>query len=1083
MGSAMRSGLLLPVLVLLLLTTSVQAQELEPAWLEVANVALRLREGPSADDEVITRLTPREAVQLLERGEQWSHIRRQDGTAGWAHNDYLLPWDERNRPYAPRRVGERRLFRVAGSAGGLAHADLRVVSEHSYIYTVARRSGDPLPGDKALLRLGNFFDERIYQQALELWSVPDPPHIGGDERIPILIASGFDPGHRLGGWYSRRDGMPGEAGSGTGFIGLVVHRDQEQFLEKFFTVLFSGIVAHEFGHLIHHHVGAGNGVAWVSEGLATFTAAYLKPELQRDEPVQYHLTVFTVPDTQLNLLTSPSYDASSLFMTYLFERFGAETLRDFASRPQQGLAALDALLDERDEETRADDIFADWVIANYLLDEQRQGGRYGYTSAFLRSEAPPLPHNPVRSLPTGLRDVASPYTAKYYELPLSQEESVADRLLLDFRLGMPEPQDAWLQLVQVLPDSIDVQRYRASDYRGRPILTTLEEQRERIFVVVAPFTPGERRRTRPVNYSLALREQAKLSDGRAQVTTTLRVRRTADLEGDTLGKLSPCSFVQVLQRDEEWSRVLDDSGLTGWSYNDYLFHLDAPGAGASVSACAGIVRAAHDGNLSAVQRSLAAGANPNATDAFGRSALHEAAMWGHSDVLNSLLRAGADVHVQDVSGQTPLDEALHSGDLRSIRLLRGAGAGFDFADPASLPLMIEAAGQGNKSLLDLILAKGHDINWQDESGRTALGAAAANGQFSMLRHLLANGARAETRDAGGRSPLMLAAARGHIGTLQLLHSAGVKVNALDSDGHSALTLAAANGHAMTVAGLLLGEKIDVNHTLPGSDRNALHLAAAAGHDDVVAMLLLSEIDIHAQDKSGLAALHLAEGNGHDRSALYLRMALVERPETRTPLNDEERAAFLAAIRSGDLQEVEKYLARKPGLRSVADSQGMSTTMVAARAGQRDVVLRLLLAGARVFFPRDLDRHQPLQYYTTSNGQDDITAMLLLVGDPPVRRLYVTRVLSTLMWASEFGREDIVHLLINMGLDVNLPNHVKDTPLVLAVQMEHAGIVEALLAAGANPNYLDYFSNPVLHYARKSGNRAIIDLLLEAGAEA
>lgn len=71
----------------------------------------------------------------------------------------------------------------------------------------------------------------------------------------------------------------------------------------------------------------------------------------------------------------------------------------------------------------------------------------------------------------------------------------------------------------------------------------------------------------------------------------------------------------------------------------------------------------------------------------------------------------------------------------------------------------------------------------------------------------------------------------------------------------------------------------------------------------------------------------------------------------------------------------------------------------------------------------------------------------------------------------------------MGLDVNLPNHVKDTPLVLAVQKEHAGIVEALLAAGANPNYLDYFSNPVLHYARKSGNRETIDLLLAAGAEA
>ena len=48
----MRSRLLL-ILVLLLVTTAAHAQEADPAWLEVAGVALRLRSGPSTDDAIL----------------------------------------------------------------------------------------------------------------------------------------------------------------------------------------------------------------------------------------------------------------------------------------------------------------------------------------------------------------------------------------------------------------------------------------------------------------------------------------------------------------------------------------------------------------------------------------------------------------------------------------------------------------------------------------------------------------------------------------------------------------------------------------------------------------------------------------------------------------------------------------------------------------------------------------------------------------------------------------------------------------------------------------------------------------------
>ena len=216
----MRTRLLL-VLLLLCVTGVAQAQEIEPTWLEVADVALRLRSGPSTDHAIIGQLRPGVALELLERGEQWSQVRRPDGLTGWAHNDYLRPFDTRNRPDTWRRIGDRRLFRVYG--GQQRYGDLRVVGDYSYIYTVARLADSILPTEQDLQELSRIFDKRIYQQALDLWGVDDPPDIGGDERIVILVASGFDISGKAGGWYSGRHDMPHEPGpSGTGYLGIAL---------------------------------------------------------------------------------------------------------------------------------------------------------------------------------------------------------------------------------------------------------------------------------------------------------------------------------------------------------------------------------------------------------------------------------------------------------------------------------------------------------------------------------------------------------------------------------------------------------------------------------------------------------------------------------------------------------------------------------------------------------------------------------------------------------------------------------------------------------------------------------------------
>ncbi len=1077
----MRTRLLL-ILVLLLVTAAAHAQETDPAWLEVAGVTLRLRSGPSTDDAIINQLAPRTAVELLQRGDEWSQVRRQDGLTGWAANDFLLPWDERNRPDARRRVGEQRLFRLYG--GQQRYADLRLVSDHSYLYSVARHASDPLPEDNALQRLGAVFDEQIYQQSLELWGIEEPPAINGDERIVILLASGFEETF-IGGWYSTRAGLPQEPGPG--FIGLSQDWRDVSNLNRFPIAIEGQLLAHEFGHLLHEHVGGRNQVDWVGEGLATFTQTYVTSKQEQGflgEARTRGRGPLGWSRIQLNnLAAAPTYATARIFMNYIYERLGAEALRDFAAHSQQGLAALDALLAERGAGMDVDDFFADHVIANYLLDTQRENGRYGYRLVDTEGYSRPTADRDVQRLPSAFRDVTPPYSAYYYELPLPSGDAADGQLLLDFRLSAPAPQDAWLQVVQVLPEGIDVRRFRASEHRGRPALASLADAPERIFIAVSPFTPTARQRTQPVTWSLALREQPPLPDERAQVTTTLRVRRAPAIADNILGNLQRCSIVQVLEHGAQWSQILNAEGLSGWSSNDYLFHLSAPAGGATSNACAALPRAAHDGDLAAVQRLLAGGAEVNGVDAWGRSALHEAAFWGHDDVIARLLRAGADVHARDSAGRSALDEALGSGDSDSIRLLRQAGGDLDLGPAANLPPLVAAAASGNDGLLRTLLADAHEVNGRDDNGLTALAAAAARGHDRVVQSLINAGADPRLRDAGGRSPFMLAAAGGNLVTLERIHRAGTDANHVDREGHNAITLAAASDKAMNVAWLLLSTDVDVHHALPDSGRNALHLAAADGYADVIAMLLTGDVDADVEDAEGYTALQLAEAGGHASAVTQLNMVEDEkRRRTSSHFDFAFYADFIAAAGSGDLGELERLMAAGAPI-FATDREGFSALMYAARAGHRDVALRLLLAGLHPDIQGDRTRDESAIGFSITGGHDDISAMLLLAGASGRDGGSTTAI----EWAASSGREAVIRLLLDTQtqgrFDIETRNFLDETPLHLAVKFGHPRSVEILLDSGADPNarsgeILNH--ETALDFAR--GNRQIIDLLLAAGAQ-
>jgi len=87
-----------------------------------------------------------------------------------------------------------------------------------------------------------------------------------------------------------------------------------------------------------------------------------------------------------------------------------------------------------------------------------------------------------------------------------------------------------------------------------------------------------------------------------------------------------------------------------------------------------LMRAALIGDAAALLALLDNGANANASDDGGRTALMEAAYAGHSRAVEALIKRGADVNAKDCAGWTALMEAASKSHIETVKILLDYGA-------------------------------------------------------------------------------------------------------------------------------------------------------------------------------------------------------------------------------------------------------------------------------------------------------------------------------------------------------------------------------------------------------------------------
>ena len=225
--------------------------------------------------------------------------------------------------------------------------------------------------------------------------------------------------------------------------------------------------------------------------------------------------------------------------------------------------------------------------------------------------------------------------------------------------------------------------------------------------------------------------------------------------------------------------------------------------------------AARHGDAELVTALLAARADVRAPTRFGAyTALHLAAERGSAPIVKALVAAGAPADARTSTGATPLMFAAAAGDTAAIAALvdKGADVNAQEADRLQTPLIF-AAANNRVDAVKLLIARGANPNAATKL--TDLAALSRNGENPDGRNLAV---KPETRRRtgpprilvpgverqhlineqvawqGGMTPLLYAARQGYIDVANALVDAGVDVNQRKGgDRASALLVATVNG--------------------------------------------------------------------------------------------------------------------------------------------------------------------------------------------------------------------------------------------------------------------------------------------------
>ncbi len=269
-----------------------------------------------------------------------------------------------------------------------------------------------------------------------------------------------------------------------------------------------------------------------------------------------------------------------------------------------------------------------------------------------------------------------------------------------------------------------------------------------------------------------------------------------------------------------------------------------------------LVRAVQSGNTGMVELLIKNGADVNALDWRGNTALYHGMENFPEDMklAEALLKAGAD---PNKGVYPPLLGAVQNQHKELAKLLRKNGAKLDVVGKSGVTVLDMAALAGDLEMAKEAIAAGIDVNKESAGGVTPICGAAADGRIEMVKFLIQKGAKVDVKS--DRGTLLFWALSGNsenmLEMVELLITHKVDVHRETRFG-SAMTEAAEKANLKVLQAVMKAGG-DVNAPAGEARKTPLMAAARASRPENVKYLLLKGADAAKTDKEGKTALDYA----------------------------------------------------------------------------------------------------------------------------------------------------------------------------------------------------------------------------------
>ncbi len=542
--------------------------------------------------------------------------------------------------------------------------------------------------------------------------------------------------------------------------------------------------------------------------------------------------------------------------------------------------------------------------------------------------------------------------------------------------------------------------------------------------------------------------------------------------------------------------------------------------------------------------------------------------------VRSLLRDGADVNAAQGDGMTALHWSALNGDVTIMRVLLYAGAAVEPTTRLAGYTPLHLASQaGNGGAVRTLLEAGSDTKTQTTTGVMAMHFAAHAGAPEPIQALIEHGGDVNAGDShSGRTPLMFATARGATDAMEALLQAGADVSlataVVDYPERSRADAAERRQRERLIAATTPQQERPAEARAAGARRAVRDTAAAAPPDSA---RVPSDTTATPPDSSAAPPDSLVqppeEPDSLTRPETPAATADTTRPLSYTDLVGKQggMTALHYAARDGRERAVHLLLTAGADINQTTLGDGSTALLVAIINGHFDLAMQLLEMGAdpniasedgaaplfatlnnewalRTWYP------QPTASRQQSTSYLELMEALLAAGaDPDARlkthiwyaaynagRMGVDFAGATPLWRAAYATDvQAMRLLVSYGADPNIrttkpasrprrqdttrtrgsteteedPSGLPPTPVggpavhplhaasgvgygTSRVGQQHRHVPDGWLPAvqylvdslGVDVNVRDHEGYSALHHAAARGDNAVIQFLVDRGAD-